>query len=117
MSGLTHEECSNSLTLSGNSTAAAVKASGGVVLGWSIHNTTGAAVYVKLYNKAAASVNPASDVPALVIGVATAASSNVTLPNGILFDSAISVRVVTDIGNTGTTAPSATTVVTNILYK
>ena len=117
MSGLTHEECSNLLTLAGNSTAAAVKATGGVVLGWSIHNTTGAAVYVKMYNKAAAGVNPASDVPALVIGVPTAAVSNVTLPNGIMFGTAISVRVVTDIGNTGTTAPSVSTVVTNILFK
>ena len=117
MSGLTHEECSNLLTLAGDATAAVVKGSGGVVLGWHIHNTTGAAVYVKLYNKAAASVDAASDVPALVVGVAAGASSLLTLPNGIRFSTAIAVRVVTGIGHTDATAPSVSTVVTNILFK
>jgi hypothetical protein len=117
MSGLTHEECLNLLTLDGNSTATVVKASGGVVLGWSVHNTSAAPVYVKLYNIAAGSVLPASSVPRLVVGVPAGAVNNLTLPNGIAFPAAISVRVVTDIGHTGTTAPSAATVVTNILFE
>ena len=44
-----------------NSTAVAVKGSAGNVFGINITNRHSAAIAVKLYNKAAASVNPAAD--------------------------------------------------------
>lgn len=118
MSGLTHEEVSTYNSLAANSTAAAIKASPGTVVGWSIFNSSAGVRYVKLYDVAAASVNPATPtVPKIRIGIAAGQTVNFTLPNGIAFATAISVRAVTGVADNDTTGATANDVVLNVFYK
>ena len=93
----------NSLAVS--TTAVAVKASGGDVYGWTITNLHTAAIFVKLYNKAAASVNPASDVPVkrLMIPANSMIHSEPTSCQET-FNTAISIRVTTGAADTDATA-------------
>lgn len=100
----------DSLTV--NSTAQAVKASAGNVYGWTIINLSAAAIYVKIYNKAAASVNPASDVPIKRLLVpANSMIHESPLACQDVCDTAISVRCVTDSGDTGTTNPATAPII------
>lgn len=94
-------------SLTVNSTAQAVKAGAGNLYGWNITNLHSATIYVKIYNIAAASVNPASDIPIKTLMV-PANGSVYQEPNCIQTSasSALSVRAVTDSGDTGTTAPT-----------
>lgn len=118
MTGLTHEEVSTFVSLAANSTAAAIKATPGTVLGWSIFNSSAGVRYVKLYDVAAASVNPATPtIPKIRIGIPAGASVHVTLPNGIAFTTAISVRAVTGVADNDTTAATLNDVVLNVFYK
>lgn len=100
-----------------DSTAVAVKASAGNVYGLNITNRHSAAIAVKLYNKAAAGVNPASDVPQHVFLVQ--ANGSLVLRGADLpfsFATAIAVRCVTELTDTGTTAP-ATLPIIELDYK
>lgn len=95
----------DSLTV--NSTAQAIKATAGTVYGWTIINLHSSAIYIKIYNKAAASVNPASDVPVkrlLVPATSMIHSEPVAAQQSC--GTAISVRCVTDSVDTGTTNPA-----------
>ena len=92
--------------LNANSTARVVKATPGEVWGISIQNLHSAAIYVKFYNIAAASVNPVSSVPIFTLQIAANGSAFIMPGMGIFRGStALSVRAVTDAGDTGTTAP------------
>lgn len=104
-------------SLTVNSTAQAVKASGGNLYGWNIINRDAVTIYVKIYNVAAASVNPASDVPIRTLQVA--ANGSVVELNTVPWNvnsTAIAVRAVTEATDTGTTAP-ATLPIIEILYS
>ena len=94
-------------SLTTNSTATVLKATPGNLYGWNIVSNNAAIIYVKIYNKAAASVNPASDVPIKTLMV-PANGSVYQEPNCIQCsaDTALSFRAVTDFGDTGTTAPA-----------
>lgn len=99
-----------SLTL--DSTAQVVSATPGNLIGISCINLHSAAIYLKFYNKAAAGVNPASDVPRFTLLVP--ATSQVILRGADLpwsFSTAISMRAVTNSGDTGTTAPGTLPIV------
>lgn len=103
---------SNGLTqvriLDASSTAKAGKAAAGNLYGYNIVNPHSAAIYVKFYNKAAADVNPASDVPFLTVAVQATSHElirGIDLP--FSFSTALSVRAVTESGDTGTTAPGS----------
>lgn len=89
-----------------NSTAVAVKASAGELWGFNIINLDTVDIFVKLYNIAAASVNPASSVPVLTLQVPTLGSIFCE-PRCVVhdFSTAIAVRAVTGSGDTNTTAP------------
>lgn len=93
-------------SLTVNSTAQAIKGSAGNLYGFNIINLHTSTIYVKFYNIAAASVNPAVDVPIKTLMV-PASSMIYQEPNCIQTSgsAALSVRVVTDSGDTGTTAP------------
>lgn len=93
--------------LTANSTAVAIKASAGDLWSWNINNLHSATIFVKIYNIAAGSVNPASDVPIKTLMVA-ANGAVYQEPNCVQTSgsTALSVRVVTDSGDTGTTAPA-----------
>lgn len=95
-----------------NSTAAVVKAGAGNIFGLNLVNLHSAAIFVKFYNKAAASVDPASDAPQVTIQVP--ASSTYTLRGSDLpysFATAISMRCVTGGADTDTTAPGTLPIV------
>lgn len=93
-------------SLTVNSTAQAVSAKPANLVGVSVINLHSAAIYVKFYNIAAASVDPASSTPVFTLMVP--ATSQVILRGADLpwsHATAISVRAVTNSGDTGTTAP------------
>jgi hypothetical protein len=92
-------------TLLANSTAVVVKASSASVKRINIVNRHNAIVYVKLYDKATAP-DPASDVPVLTILVPASGTVFVSADELVSSDNSMHVRAVTDIGDTGTTAPA-----------
>lgn len=99
--------------LNANSTARAVSAVPGNLYKVSITNGHSAVIYVKFYDIAAATVNPASDVP--VENIAVPATSTFVLAGFDVpesFSTACSVRCVTDFGDTGTTAPATLPIIT-----
>lgn len=91
-------------SLTVNSTAQAIQSNSGQITGFNIINRHTADIYVKLYNKAAGSVNAASDTPVLTLLVPAsgAVHSGITRWD---FDTAVSIRAVTGSGDTDTTAP------------
>lgn len=95
------------------STAVAVKGSPGNLFGYNIISTDAAAnSYIKFYDKAAAGVNPASDVPRYTFLLPAAGSITVRgADEPFNFGTAISVRCVTGSGDTNTTAPATPPIV------
>lgn len=102
----------NFRNLAANSTAVAIKASAGDLYGFNIINLATTDIYVKFYNIAAGSVNPASSVPIKTLLIPIGGAVFVE-PHGILdsFSTAISVRAVTGAGDTNTTAPSTSPII------
>lgn len=93
-------------SLTVNSTAQAVKASAGSLWGFNIINLHTEDIFVKFYNVAAGSVNPASDVPVMTLIVpANGAVFQEPACRLHAFATAIAVRAVTGSGDTNTTAP------------
>jgi hypothetical protein len=103
-------------SLTVNSTAQAIKGTSGAVYGWNIINLHSSTIYVKLYDIAAASVNPASSVPVrtLMVPANGAVIEKSDTPWGV-YSTAISVRAVTESGDTGTTAPGTLPII-EIIY-
>lgn len=98
---------SNFRSLTLDSTAQAIKASAGELWGFNIINLNAADIYVKFYNVAAASVNPASDVPIKTLLVPQLSTVFQDTKSRLdVFSTAISIRAVTGSGDTNTTAPS-----------
>lgn len=98
--------------LAANSTAVAVKASAGELWGYNIINLQGSDIYIKIYNIAAASVNPASDVP--VMTLLLPASGTIFQEPAYRLDSfstAISIRAVTGSGDTSTATPTTSPII------
>ena len=98
-----------SLTVS--STAEAVKASAGNLYKWRILNLTAGTIYVKIYNIAAASVNPAVDVPIITLPLGGTSSVVESMVNPSRFGTAISIRCVTGVGDTNTTSPATSPII------
>lgn len=103
---------SNFRSLTANSTAQEVKASAGGLYGFNIINLDTSDIYVKFYNIAAGSVNPASDVPIKTLFIPSGGSVFVE-PECLLdnFNTAISLRTVTGSADTSTTAPSTSPII------
>lgn len=98
-------------------TAFEVKDSKGNLIGWNIINPNASVVYVKFYDKTAASVNAATDVPKLTL-MLPASGTVYVAPNAIQqeFDRAISMRACTGIADTDNTAPG-TAIHINALFN
>ncbi len=89
------------------STAVAVAAAAASLNGINIVNLEGSTIFVKFYNIAAASVNPASDVPVLTLAVP--ANGAFYARGGTFakaFSTAIAVRCTTGSGDTSTAVPT-----------
>lgn len=95
----------NTTTL--NTTAQDVLTAPGHVYGWNIVNPNAGIIYVKFYDKPAASVNPASDIPVKVLQVRSN-DVNFLEPYTVneSFGTAISIRCVTGFAPTDTTNPA-----------
>jgi len=98
-----------------DSTAQTIKSGAGKLGGYYIFNASAATVYVKIYNLT--SVNPASDVPVMALGVPAGSAANLSDANGIGFSTGIMVRAVTAVGNTSTGDPGVNAIVATFWYK
>lgn len=102
-----------------NATGVNLKAAGGSVWGVQLGGIGAAPVYVKLYDKATAPTC-GTDTPVkrlLIPAAATAANgavSNVPFTGGVKFANGIGFCVVTGIGDSDNTPPTATTYLVNI---
>lgn len=101
-----------------NGTAANVKSAPGRIMGWYISNANAAAVFVKFYNKAAATVG--TDTPYLTVRIPASSATNVNWGYGpgagIPFDTALSIGATTGVADANTTAPTANDIVANVFY-
>jgi hypothetical protein len=95
-------------------TGQVVKAAGGRVYGYDLHNSGASAAYVKIYNKATAPTQ--ADTPIRTIHIPAAGSKAYTSNVGIAFPLGISCRAVTEVADSGTTAPGANEVIVHIDY-
>jgi hypothetical protein len=103
-------------TATGN-TAVAVKASAGKIYGFNIINPHSSSIYVKFYDIAAGSVNPASDKPTYTIMVSASGEDILRgLDVPFNFETAISMRAVTGVADTDTTAPASLPIIELDIY-
>jgi len=93
-----------------------IKASAGKIVTGTLHNTSAATKYVKLYNKASAPVL-ASDTPVLTVPIAANGYVNIIINDiGIFFATGISMAITGGAGDTDATAVAANDVVVNMSY-
>ena len=85
-------------------TAQVIKASAGTFGGYYIYNPNAAAIYVHIYNVAAASVTVGTTNPQLTFCIPATAAANIEIANGVNFATAMSCAATTTGG--GNTAPT-----------
>lgn len=91
-----------------------IKAAAGRLLGWSLHNTTAAIVYVKLHNSASAPTAGAGVY--MTIGIPANGRTEISLAGGIAFGTGIGLTIVTGAADTDATAVAANSVVGDLFY-
>lgn len=103
------------LVSAASTNATVIKASAGVVTGWYIYNSNGAARKVVLHNLNTTPTAGANVFLSLVIPALSAA--NVSLPTGVAFSTGIAITTVTGLANNDTVAVALNDLVINIFYK
>lgn len=98
-----------------------VKATAGQVYWIHAVNVATTARYLKFYNATAANVTVGTTTPVLTFaipsaGATTGAGFNLAVPNGIAFDTAITVAATTGVADNDTGAPGANDVILNLGY-
>lgn len=98
-----------------------VKGSAGQVYWIHAMNLASSVLYLKLYNAAAADVTVGTTVPDLTFPLPTQGDTNgagftLSIPNGIEFDTGITVAATTGVGDGDSGAPGANEVVVNLGY-
>lgn len=85
--------------------------------GWYLYNNKASAVYLKLYDSAAAATL-GTDTPVMTIGLPASSAANLLseLPFAY-FSKGISVGATTDVADAGTTALAANDLVINLFYR
>ena len=96
--------------------ATVVKASAGLLYGFSVNNINAAVRYLKFYDKASAPA-PATDAEALVVAVPTVSSQTVMFPVPLEFSVGISWALVTGIAANDNTSVAATEHVVTVFYR
>jgi hypothetical protein len=96
--------------------ATVVKASAGLLYGWSVSNVNAAVRYLKFYNKASTPA-PATDAEALVVAVPAASGQTVMFPVPLEFDTGLSWALVTGLAANDNTSVSATEHVVTVFYR
>lgn len=99
-----------------------VKATAGQVYWIHAINTTDAPLYLKFYNATAASVTVGTTTPIMTFPVPGNANSDgagftLSIPNGIAFDTAITIAATTAVADNDTGAPSANALIVNLGYS
>jgi hypothetical protein len=95
--------------------AGVVKASAGRVIGWQLANTTAVWQYVKLHNTSSAPTVGTTAV-ALPIAIPPGGKSEIMIEGGIGFATGISISILTDAADTGTTATTLNAVIGSIQF-
>lgn len=100
-------------------TSQTVKGAAGTVYGLIFSNLATATRYIKFYNSASPTIGTTAPLLTLPVpGNASDATSGViSFPQGIAFSTAITVACTTGLADSDTTAPTASTVILNVLYK
>jgi hypothetical protein len=94
-----------------------VKASRGAVFGYFFYNAHASdARYLKFYNATAANVTVGTTTPVMTFPVKSGSSGHISFPDGIKFDTAITVAATTGIADNDTGGPAANDVVVVIWY-
>jgi hypothetical protein len=98
-----------------------VKGTAGTVYGIIFSNLATATRFLKFYNATAASVTVGTTTPVLTIPLPGNATDDISgfhsIPQGIKFDTAITVAATTGLADNDTGAPGASEVIVNVLYK
>lgn len=96
-----------------------IKATAGQLYFLHVMNLTAAVVYVQVYNATAANVTVGTTTPTMTFAVATHGDTNgagfvLSVPNGIAFDTAITIACTTTVG--GSSGPATNGVIVNAGY-
>lgn len=98
-----------------------VKATAGTVYGIWFSNMATSTRFLKFYNATAANVTVGTTTPALTLAMPGNASDDVSgvfsLPQGIKFDTAITVAATTGIADNDTGAPATNDCIVNVFFK
>jgi hypothetical protein len=108
------EDLSTYRSLSVLATGLVVKAAAGRICGGILANANAAARFLKFYNKATAPDE--TDTPVLTVRLPIASTIMLSIPNGFVFTTGISIRATTGIADNDTGAPSANDVSVNLFY-
>jgi hypothetical protein len=103
------------LIAAGSGDANNVKASAGTVYGWSISNTSGAPIYVKLYNSASAPTAGSGTI-VRTIEVQAGVPVHFSSTTGFKFGTGIGFTIVTGIADNNSTGVTAATVSVDLDY-
>jgi hypothetical protein len=95
-----------------NATGVVVSAGAAYLSHISAFNTTGATIYLKLYNKATAATS--ADTPSLVYPIAAGAENNPSSVIGFLFGTGLSIRCTTGVADADNTSPAANGCIVNL---
>lgn len=98
-----------------------IKASAGHIYWIHCMNLSAAVLYLKFYDATAANVTVGTTVPDLTFPIPTQGDTNgagfaISIPNGITFDTAITVAATTGVADNDSGAPGANTVILNLGY-
>ena len=106
-------QCYRNLSL--GVTGSIVKAAGGRLYAYDLHNASNAIEYVKAYNKATAPTE--ADTPLLTIAIEGGETKCLDLPQGASFPAGLSLRGTTGVADNDTGAPSSGDLVVNLFFK
>jgi hypothetical protein len=108
--------CSTFRSIDLDETEEEVKASAGTVYGWYIYNAATTPRYLKFYNLTTGDTTVGTSIPVLTIPLPAKSAANCSFPQGIAFDTAITVAATTGIADADTGAPGTNEVVMNLFY-
>jgi hypothetical protein len=86
------------------STAQAIKASAGNLVGYYIYNPNASAQFVQFYNTASGSVTVGTTNPLFMVTIPATAGANLWMPGGVAFSTAISWAATSTAGGNGAPA-------------
>lgn len=96
--------------------ATSVKATPGLLMGYTVFNINASVRYLKIYNKASAPT-VGTDTPVITVGIPALSGNNYTLPHAVSFPLGIAVALTTGMADTDTGAVSLNETAVHLFYK